>query len=57
MVVIRSREDVFFCDSEAVLFLRARGVRVVEIDGGYNWNKNTEDEMNRQIAYISLGGM
>lgn len=52
VVVIRSRGDMFFCDNEAVAYLHAHGVHVVEIDGGHNWNKNTEDEMNRQIAYI-----
>lgn len=52
LIVIRSKEDIFFCDNEAVAYLHAHGVRVVEIDGGHNWNKNTEDEMNRQIAYI-----
>ena len=52
LVVIRNKEDIFFCDTESILYLRAQGVHVVEVEGGHNWNVYTEDEMNQQIAYI-----
>lgn len=50
LVVIRSKGDRFFCTTEAVTYLREYGVVVVEVEGGHNWNKNTEDEMNRQLG-------
>lgn len=55
LIVIRSKEDVFFCDNKAVEYLRAHGVHVVEIEGGHNWNIHTEDEMNKQIARVYSG--
>lgn len=50
LIVIRNKEDDFFCNTEAVAYLRSFGIQVVEIEGGHNWNKNTEDEMNRQLG-------
>lgn len=54
LVVIRSKEDIFFCDSKAVEYLQTFGVRVVEIEGGHNWNVHTEDAMNKQIGDMYL---
>lgn len=54
LVVIRNKEDAFFCDTESVLYLRAKGVRVIEVEGGHNWDTYTEDEMNRQIRNLEL---
>lgn len=50
VVVIRSKQDTFFCDKTAVAYLRSHGVHVIEIEGGHNWNIYTEDEMNRQCG-------
>ncbi len=49
--VIRSKDDKFFCDNLAVNFLKLKGIKIVEIEGGHNWNKETEKAMNNLIIY------
>lgn len=45
LIIIRSKSDNYFCDQSAVNFLRSKNIKVVEIEGGHNWNQNTEEEM------------
>jgi hypothetical protein len=50
LMVIRSKHDRFFCDDEAVRFLRAKNITIIEIDAGHNWCKAMEKAMNEQMT-------
>ena len=46
VVVIRGKKDNFFCDNDAVQFLRSKGFQVIEVEGcGHNWCENIEKTM------------
>ncbi len=40
--VIRGKNDRFFCDAQAIDFLRLKHVDIIEVEGGHNWCKATE---------------
>jgi hypothetical protein len=48
LTVIKSKSDNYFCDLKALNFLNSLSINVIEIEGGHNWNENTEEEMNKQ---------
>lgn len=50
LVVVRGKSDTFFCDDEAVEFMRSKGVQVFEVDNcGHNWSKGVEEAVKRLI--------
>lgn len=50
LTIIKSKNDNYFCDSKALIFLHTFNVNIVEIEGGHNWNENTEEAMNKLIV-------
>lgn len=42
VVVIKSKNDRFFCDDIAVEFLHSKGIKVIGVEGGHDWNRETE---------------
>lgn len=50
ITVIRGKDDVFFCDSEAVNFLHSKNIHVMEFEGGHNLCKEMEETMNNLIV-------
>ncbi len=50
IVVIRGKYDTFFCDDEAVKYLRAKNIKVVEYEGGHNLSEKMEDTMDSLIS-------
>jgi hypothetical protein len=46
-VVIRGKNDNFFCDDKAVKFLNGKNIKIIETDGGHNWCEPTEKAMNQ----------
>lgn len=42
IVVIRGKNDRFYCDEKAVEFIKSRGIRLIEVDGGHNWSEAIE---------------
>ena len=49
ITVLRGKEDVFFCNDEAVRFLLSKNIKVVEYDGGHNLSKIMEETLNSLI--------
>lgn len=49
LTVIRGRQDCFFTDNTATAYLRDKGVFVVEVEGGHNWNIGIENEALKRI--------
>jgi hypothetical protein len=49
LVVIRGKNDNYFCDEGAVNFLRSKGIMVIEVESGHNWNEEIEREINLLI--------
>ena len=46
IIVVKGKDDTFFCDDEAVKFLRSKNVKVVEFEGGHNLSPKMEETMN-----------
>ncbi|HRZ34036.1 MAG TPA: alpha/beta hydrolase [Candidatus Moranbacteria bacterium] len=47
LTMFRGRNDDFFCDDEAVQFMRSKGFQVIEIENcGHNWSENIEKALN-----------
>ena len=42
IVVIRGTKDYFFCDSQAVEFLKRKNIKIIEVDGGHNLSEAME---------------
>lgn len=42
LVVLRGRDDAFFCDEKAKKFLEENNITFVETDGGHNWSGGIE---------------
>jgi hypothetical protein len=40
VVVIRGRQDSFFCDEEDIEILNKNSFKVVEVEAGHDWNEN-----------------
>jgi hypothetical protein len=48
IIVIRGKNDNFFCDDKAVAFLRSKNIRVIEIEGvGHNWDEKFNIEIDK----------
>jgi hypothetical protein len=50
ILVIRSKNDNYFCDELSINFLKSKNIKIVEIRGGHNWNEEMERAMNNLIA-------
>ncbi len=50
IVVIRGKQDKFFCDDEAVEFLHSKNIKIVEFDGGHNLSLKMEETMINLMA-------
>jgi hypothetical protein len=38
IIIIRGKEDLFYCDEETAEFVKQKGIRLIEIEGiGHNW--------------------
>ncbi len=46
IVVIRGKNDRFFCDNETSDFLRSKNIELIEVDGGHNWCEAIEKAMS-----------
>ena len=50
IVVIRGKNDNFFCNSEVCNFLREEGIKIIEIDEvGHHWDNKMSEEINKLI--------
>jgi len=46
ITVVRAKNDIYFCDEEAVKFLHSKNIRIVEFDSGHNLSQEMEDTIN-----------
>ncbi|MFA6136051.1 MAG: hypothetical protein WC705_01715 [Candidatus Paceibacterota bacterium] len=46
LLIIRGRNDRFFCNDKTIKFLSAREIRIIEINGGHNWCEEIEKTIN-----------
>lgn len=51
ITAIRGRSDRFFCDEQAVKFLRSKNIKIVEYDGGHNLSEELEKTMDSLMVY------
>jgi len=42
ITVVRGKSDRYFCDERAVRFLHSKGIAIIEIESGHNWNEEIE---------------
>jgi hypothetical protein len=50
IIVIRGKNDNFFCDNKAAQFLRSKNIRVIEVENaGHNWHEKFNEEINKII--------
>jgi hypothetical protein len=47
LTVIRGKDDRFFCDDKAVLFLRSLNIKLVEYGGGHNLSLELEKTLDQ----------
>ncbi len=40
LVVIRGKDDHYFCDERSAEIIRNNGIKLVEVDAGHDWNEN-----------------
>lgn len=45
LIIIRGKNDRFFCDQRAVKFLLSKNIMPIEVDGGHNWGKEIEQKV------------
>lgn len=51
IVMVRGKNDEFFCDNKAVEFMRSRNIQVIEIEGvGHNWDEKFNIEIDKIIS-------
>ena len=46
VVVVRGKRYIFYCDDKAVTFLRSKGMKVLEYEGGHNLSEKLEDTVD-----------
>lgn len=49
VIVIRGKNDKFFCDESAISFLRQKDIEVMEAEGGHNWSKGIEETLDNLL--------
>ena len=49
VIVIRGKQDTFFCDASAVSFLRQKNIEIIETEGGHNWSKGIEEILDNLL--------
>lgn len=49
VMVIRGKNDRFFCDKESVEILKQEGIPFIEVEAGHIWNKNVADAVRNII--------
>ncbi|MDP3957433.1 MAG: alpha/beta hydrolase [bacterium] len=50
VLIIRGKDDLFFCDEEAMKIFKEKGVPVVEIDGaGHNWHPKIDTAIEEYL--------
>ncbi len=51
IIVMRGKNDNFFCDDKAVKFLHSKNIQVIEIEGvGHNWDEKFNMEIDKIIS-------
>lgn len=49
IIVIRGKDDKFCCDDQVVVYLRSKGIKVIDADGGHNWSEGIEEVVNKLV--------
>ncbi len=51
LVILRGKNDYFFCDNLAVEFARLKNIQMIEIENvGHNWNETYDQEIQKLIG-------
>jgi len=50
IIILRGKEDYYFCDSVACELIREKGIQLIEVDGvGHDWNEKFDEEVKRIV--------
>lgn len=42
LIIIRGKNDKYFCDEKAAEFINSKGIKLIEVEGGHNWSEEVE---------------
>lgn len=52
LIVVRGKNDNYFCDKESVKILKNNNFIVIEVEAGHDWNENIAETVNKIINNI-----
>ncbi|KKT79278.1 MAG: hypothetical protein UW76_C0030G0014 [Parcubacteria group bacterium GW2011_GWF2_44_8b] len=39
IVIVRGKDDYYFCDKKSVEIIQQNGIKFIEVDAGHDWNE------------------
>ncbi|MFA5936880.1 MAG: hypothetical protein WC822_03310 [Candidatus Paceibacterota bacterium] len=49
VIIIRGKNDVFFCDEESVKIIKNNNITLIEVESGHDWNEKIAEAVNKFI--------
>lgn len=46
LIIIRGKNDKYFCDEKAAEFIKSKGIKLIEFEGGHNWSEEVENALH-----------
>ncbi len=51
IVIIRGKNDNYFCDEESVEIIKNNNIKLIEVEAGHDWNEKIAQVVETYIAY------
>ncbi|MFA5925865.1 MAG: hypothetical protein WC831_02930 [Parcubacteria group bacterium] len=51
LIVLRGKNDRFFCDEESAKIIKRKNIRLIEVEAGHDWNKNVKEAADKLIFF------
>jgi len=52
LIVIRGKQDNFFCDEKSAKIIKDNNIRIIEVEAGHDWNENIAEAVNEIIFML-----
>ena len=50
LVIIRGKNDVWFCDEKSSEMIKKSGIKLIEVDAGHDWNKKIAETVKNLLS-------
>ena len=53
LVVIRGKNDDYFCDKESAEIIKSNNIKLIEVEAGHDWNEKIAQAVETFIAHFN----